>query len=223
MVRRKQVDRRANGSRASQVRAPQRIERSDARRNRVRILAIADAVFGANGPAASTEEIARHAGVAIGTIFRHFPTKAALVQAVFIDRLRRLAKDARELASGADVGTAFFDFFRRWADLAATKQAFADALQSEGVDVAVEGKRGEYPEARRELLEAVETLLKRARSAGTVRKDVGITELNALLIGTARAIEHARTQPSVAARTLDVVLDGLRPPQRRAARRRRSQ
>lgn len=211
---------RRHTSESSGPRAP----RADARRNRVRILDAADAVFAAQGPSASTEEIALKAGVAIGTVFRHFPTKTALVRAVFIDRLRRLAEEAQELATDAeDAGTAFFGFFQRWAELAARKQAFADALLSEGVDVGAEAKQSEYPKVRRALLQAVEKLLMRARLAGTVRDDIGIQELNALLVGTARAIEAVHRKPQVAARTLEVVLDGLRPetPRPRSKRIRR--
>lgn len=189
--------------------------RADARRNRARILGAADAVFAAKGPSASTEEIARRANVAIGTVFRHFPTKAALVEAVFIGRLEQLAEAAEGLAGADDAGTAFFDFFRRWAELSAVKHAFADALASEGVDVDAPAREGAYPRVRQRLLGAVETLLTSAQGAGAVRGDIGIAELNALLIGTARAAEHAGAAPDVHARVLAIVLDGLRPPERR--------
>jgi AcrR family transcriptional regulator len=76
--------------------------RADARRNQARVLETAEAVFAAKGTAASTEEIARQAGVGIGTVFRHFPTKEALLEAVFVGRLRRLADEVDALAAAKD-------------------------------------------------------------------------------------------------------------------------
>lgn len=189
-----------------------RPQRADARRNAARILAAADAVFAAKGPSASTEEIARRADVAIGTVFRHFPTKAALVEAVFVERLQQLADAARALEGADDPGAAFFEFFGRWAEVSAAKHAFADALASDGVDVDASAARGPYPQVRADLLAAVESLLARAQRAGDVRDDIGIAELNAILIGTARAAEHTGADEAVLARTMAIVTDGLRPP-----------
>uniref|UniRef100_UPI000E348E2F TetR/AcrR family transcriptional regulator n=1 Tax=Jiangella endophytica TaxID=1623398 RepID=UPI000E348E2F len=185
--------------------------RADARRNQARILEAADEVFAAHGPATSTEQIARRAEVAIGTVFRHFPTKAALVEAVFIDRLRRLTATAAELSAGPDPGAAFFTFVTRWAELSAVKHAFADALARDGVDVAGAAAAGEYVRVRAELTAAVGALLERAQGAGAVRADVGTAELDALLIGAARAVEHTAGHPGVRRRTLTIILDGLRP------------
>lgn len=185
--------------------------RADARRNQARILAAADEVFAAHGPSTSTEQIARRAEVAIGTVFRHFPTKAALVEAVFIDRLRRLTVTAAQLSADPDPGAAFFAFVTRWAELSAVKHAFADALASEGVDVAAAAGAGEYGRVRAELTAAVRTLLERAQDAGAVRADVGTAELDALLIGAARAVEHTAGDAGVRRRTLAIILDGLRP------------
>ncbi|WP_243741021.1 TetR/AcrR family transcriptional regulator [Streptomyces sp. 8K308] len=186
--------------------------RADARQNRARILESAETVFDAQGPSASTEEIARKAGVAIGTVFRHFPTKAALVEAVFVGRLARLATHAEKLAESEEAGVAFFDFFTTWAELSAAKHSFADALADEGVDVRAAAERGPYPAVRRELAAAVETLLTRAQAAGAVRADIGMPELNALLIGVARAVEQVRDAPAVRRRLLGAILDGLRRP-----------
>src|SRR4051812_5490623 len=85
--------------------------RADALRNRARVLTAAEAVFAARGTSASTEEVAREAGVGIGTVFRHFPTKEALLEAVYVARLRRLAEEADALVSADDAGEAFFTFF----------------------------------------------------------------------------------------------------------------
>lgn len=179
--------------------------RADARRNRARVLAAAEEVFAAAGTGASTEEIARRAGVGIGTVFRHFPTKEALLEAVFLGRLERLADEARGLAGADDPGAAFFGFFQRVVDHAATKNAFADALAEGGIDLA-----DATTEVGRDLQDALAVLLERAQAAGAVRSDVGVPELKALLVGASRALELA-DDPAVRARTVRVVLDGLRP------------
>src|SRR5580692_1830938 len=90
---------------------PGRPQRVDARANRVRILDVAEEVFGQGGESASTEQVARLAGVGIATVFRHFPTKAELLEAVLARRFERLRERADGLAGAADPGQAFFDFF----------------------------------------------------------------------------------------------------------------
>lgn len=183
--------------------------RADARRNRARVLEAADAVFASKGPSASTEEVAEQAGVAIGTVFRHFPTKQALLEAVIVERLSSLASEAAALADADDPGAAFFEFFAHWVKLSATKHAFADALADAGVNV----KAVESCHARvvGDLHRAVETLLTRAQRAGAVRDDIRLPELIALLIGASRAAEHAGRNTDLQARALAVVFDGLRP------------
>jgi AcrR family transcriptional regulator len=180
--------------------------RADSRRNRARILEAAEAVFATSGPSASTEEVARHAGVGIGTVFRHFPTKEGLLEAVFVDRLRRLTEEAEALSTAADQGAAFFDFFSRVVGQSPVKNAFADALADAGIDV-----RNTTAEIGQRLRSALGVLLSRAQRAGAVRQDVGIPEVLALLVGASRATEHAGPDGDVHARTLAIVLDGLRP------------
>jgi AcrR family transcriptional regulator len=184
--------------------------RADARRNRARVLEAADAVFASKGPSASTEEVAERAGVAIGTVFRHFPTKQALLEAVIIDRLGRLTHEAAARADADDPGAAFFAFFAHWVELAATKHALADALANADVNVkAVESRHARVVD---DLHRAVDTLLTRAQRAGAVRDDIRLRELIILLIGASRAAEHAAQDTALHARTLAVVFDGLRPP-----------
>lgn len=186
-----------------------RRQRADAQHNRARVLEAADAVFASDGISASTGEIARRAGVGIGTVFRHFPTKADLLEAVFVARIHRLAAEAGALAAAPDPGEAFFRFLRHWAEMSVTKNAFADALAGAGIDV--KAKAQVQPQLGQELQAALGKLLDRAQQAGAVRPDVGVPELISLLVGTARAAEHA-DDPEVHARMLTVVFDGLRPP-----------
>lgn len=184
--------------------------RADARRNRERLLEAAEEVFAAAGASAATEEIARRAGVGIGTLFRHFPTKAALVEAVVLARVGRLAEEAEALAAGGAPATAFFAFFRHAVGEAAAKRAYADLLADGPVDI---GRAA--PSLRRRLHEGVGALLTHAQGAGAVRDDIGVPEVMALLAGAVRATEHAGQDGDLRERTLGVVLDGLRPPGRR--------
>ncbi len=186
--------------------AQPRPPRADARRNRARILEAAEIVLAARGISASTEEIAREAGVGIGTVFRHFPTKEALLEAVFVGRLQRLAADATDLAMADDPGAAFFTFFARVVEQAAVKQAFSDALASAGIDLQTAASA-----VGADLKAAVGTLLTRAQQAGAVRSDVRLPDVLALLVGASRALEHAAGDREAQTRALTVVLDGLRP------------
>jgi len=180
--------------------------RADARRNRARILVAADTILAARGLSASTDEVARQAGVGIGTLFRHFPTKEALLEAVLHHRLRQLADQAQALAGAADPGAAFFDFFTRVVETAAAKQALADALSRAGVDVARATTDASQP-----LKAALGLLLARAQQAGAVRPEVRVADVLALLAGTARAVEHAGWDREAQARVLAIIFDGLRP------------
>jgi len=183
-----------------------RPQRADARTNRGRVLQAAEEVFGAGGESASTEEVARLAGVGIATVFRHFPTKTALLEAVLVRRLERLRDQAQALAEAADPGRALFDFFAHTVADAATKLAIADAFADAG------GRVGDSTvRAGEGLRRAVGVLLDRAKHAGAVRDDVELPELYALLIGASRAAAYARLDPDVQARALAIVFDGLAP------------
>jgi AcrR family transcriptional regulator len=183
-----------------------RAQRVDARANRGRILDVAEEVFGRGGESASTEEVARLAGVGIATVFRHFPTKAALLQAVLVRRFERLREQAEALLDAADPGTAFFDFFRHLVADAATKIAIAGALLDAGGD-----RDGEAVQASDRLRRAVGTLLQRAQQAGAVRHDAELPEVYALLVATSRVAAHTDLEEEVTGRALAIVFDGLAP------------
>jgi AcrR family transcriptional regulator len=173
--------------------------RADARRNRARVLAAADEVFTAKGVAAPTEEVARHAGVGVGTVFRHFPTKEALLEAVLVERFERLAGEARDLAGGGDPGAALFGFLERVVGQSASKNAFIDALAASGIDPA-----DAVADVGRDLRAALDLLLARAQETGTVRDDVRTSELIALMVGASHAARHSD-------RAAAIIFDGLRP------------
>jgi AcrR family transcriptional regulator len=167
---------------------------------------VAEEVFGKGGESASTEEVARLAGVGIGTVFRHFPTKAALLEAVLVRRLDRLRERAEALLSATDPGAAFFGFFGHLVADAAAKIAIAEALLDAGGD-----HDGEAVRASDRLRQAVGALLQRAQRAGAVRDDVELPEVYALLVGTSRADARAHLDEQARARLLAIVTDGLAP------------
>lgn len=179
--------------------------RADARRNRARVLEAAEDVFAAKGTSAATAEIARAAGVGIGTVFRHFPTKEALLEAIIIARMQRLAADADALATAEDPGGVFFAFFQRMVEHASNKKVLVDALSVAGVDVT-----GMVAPYAAEVRRAVGTLLSRAQAAGAVRGDVCSEEVLALMMGASRAAEHAAGNRDLQHRSLAIIFDGLR-------------
>lgn len=178
------------------------VMRADARRNRARVLEAAEVVLARDGLSASMREIAALAGVGVGTIYRQFPAKEDLYRAIVVDRMRRLAERADELASASDPGAAFFEYFTTIVEDSTVKKVFVDALTAAGIDA----KAG-TPDIRG----SIETLLARAQEAGAVRRDVGMAELLALLSATCLAAQHNGWDEGLRTRTLAIVFDGLRP------------
>lgn len=174
--------------------------RADAQRNRARVLEAAAAVFEARGVGAPTEEIAKAAGVGTGTVFRHFPTKEELIEAVYVARLDALASQARELASADDSVRALEDFFTATVSQAATKNALVEALAAAGI----------APGKPVDLRPALEVLLSRAQKAGGIRQDIRIEDLMSLLVGASRAVEHLGPRSDAHHRVISVVFNGLR-------------
>ena len=183
--------------------------RADAVRNRARVLEAARAAFAAEGLAVPLDEIARRAGVGAGTVYRHFPTKEALFEAVIADQVAALAADAEErLAGPGEPGEEFFAFFASVVDDGSRKTDLADALTSAGV-----GLREETLEAAGRLQAGLAALLTRAQQAGAVRADIDIADLHALAVGALAAERKRATGPDAESGKLArVICDGLRPP-----------
>ncbi|MEV4052888.1 TetR/AcrR family transcriptional regulator [Amycolatopsis sp. NPDC049688] len=182
--------------------------RADARRNRARVLQAAENVFAAKGTGAPTEEVARVAGVGIGTVFRHFPTKEALLEAVLFARLRRFVDEAEAAvaAESADPGAAFFAFLTSWVEMSSAKNAYFEALTAAGVTVPVAKS-----DTGARLMSALGVLLSRAQEAGAVRGDLAVGELVPVIIGVARAAEYAGPDAPLRDRAVAILFDGLRP------------
>ena len=145
---------------------PARPLRADAARNRARVLEVAYDTFAAEGLSVPIDEIARRAGVGAGTVYRHFPTKEALFQAVIQDRMQRLVDDGYALLESDGPGEALFTFLRsmvlQWG---ATDRGLADALAGFGIDIA-----SAAPDAEEAFLAVLGELLRAAQQAGTARK-----------------------------------------------------
>jgi AcrR family transcriptional regulator len=184
-------------------RQPARGLRADAARNRERILDAAEQVFAKEGPGASTELVARGAGVGVGTVFRHFPTKEALLLELLRTRMAQLAEEADAVAPERE--DALFQFFERFVAQASKKNAVVSTLASAGVDT-----KTLMVDAGAALGAALGRLLVRAQQAGLVRKDVGATEVLGLLIGLANAADQGCWDARMQRNTLRIVFDGLR-------------
>jgi AcrR family transcriptional regulator len=178
--------------------------RADALRNRARILEAAEAVFSEQGTAGSTEEVASRAGVAIGTVFRHFPTKTDLLGAIMKELLQRLTDEVRALNAGGDPATGLFTFFTEMVAQAAAKKTVVDLLARAGIGVQVGG-------SVQALQQAIHALLIRAQAAGAVRDDVQLDEVMALLIGACQGALYAGWDADLQRRTLTILFAGLRP------------
>ena len=176
--------------------------RSDARRNRERVLAAAIEAFAAEGLAVSVHEIARRAGVGTGTVSRHFPTKQDLYEAIVLERVGQLVEHARSLGETLGPGEAFFEFFAYLVREGGTNHGLADALAGAGFDAeaAASGSGDDVIEALRRLLTA-------AQRARVVRRDVDVADVKALIVGClARPGDDAAARD----RMIAVVTAGLR-------------
>ncbi|MET7818755.1 TetR/AcrR family transcriptional regulator [Micromonospora zamorensis] len=180
--------------------------RSDAARNRAKVLAAAEIVLGEQGLTARMDEVARRAGVGVGTVYRHFATKEALYAAIVSARVDLLLDEAARLRVAAEPQAGFFRFFAQVVADAARKKTLTDALHSAGIDV-----KAEQADQRTQMREALADLLRDAQRVGAVRLDVGMPEILALLRGASMAAETGDYPGPVIDRTLAVLFDGLRP------------
>ncbi|MEV1169293.1 helix-turn-helix domain-containing protein [Nonomuraea sp. NPDC049784] len=186
---------------AAEIRRP----RADATRNREQLLAVATRLFASAEAEPSMRAIANEAGVGIATLYRHFPTREALVDAVYRDQVSRLTTGARELLTQLDPPAAL----RRWMDLfgewIATKNGMLDTLLA-----MIESGEIAHAHTRTELLRAIDNILAAGRTSAELRADVPAEDIAAALIGiftVASPPEHE----AMAARLLDLLMDGLRP------------
>jgi AcrR family transcriptional regulator len=179
---------------------PARPKRADARRNYEKVLAAAREAFAEGGESTALEEIARRAGVGIGTLYRHFPSRQALLEAVYVDEVEEVCRTAAQL-DGDDPWEALNGWFERFIGYLATKQALAAELLNY-----VDRDAELFKTSRAALFSAGEPLLERAQEAGVVRPDVDIAEVIQMVIGIAKI---PASDPRQTERILRIALDGL--------------
>jgi AcrR family transcriptional regulator len=178
--------------------------RTDAIRNRERVLEAAKAVFSAGGADASLEAVARKAGVGIGTLYRHFPTREALFEAVYRREVEQLGELAEELKADSDPVDALRRWLRSNVEFVATKKGMVAALA-----LAAAGSSELHAFSFERLTKAVGALLDRAVAAGEIRSDIRAEDLLRALIGMCYMHDQPGWQPTVI-RLVDVFVDGLR-------------
>ncbi|MFJ2081600.1 TetR/AcrR family transcriptional regulator [Micromonospora chokoriensis] len=176
----------------------QRPKRADARRNYDSLVAAAREAFAENGAAASLEDVARRAGVGIGTLYRNFPSRRHLFEAVYVEEVRALSRSAEDLAE-LPPWDALVAWLHRFVAYVATKRALAEHLLHDSEI---------FQSCRTEIYAAGEPLMRRAQAARVVRDDIGFDDVVRLISGLTMAQFPSSEQRD---RVLGVALDGLRP------------
>lgn len=179
--------------------------RSDAQRNRERILEVAKVAFTKQGADASLDEIAKRAGVGAGTLYRHFPTRDALIEGVYRNEVEKLAAAAERFAETTSPIEALRAWMLLFVDYVAAKHIIAPALNS-----LVGGPSRLYEGSRSLIQEAMEELVKRAKKSGNLRKDLDPSDLLRVLIGVSHVGLGSDWQQS-ARRLVDILIAGSRP------------
>jgi AcrR family transcriptional regulator len=183
----------------------ERKRRSDAQENRDRILEVAKAAFTRSGADASLDDIAKQAGVGPGTLYRHFPTRDALIEAVYHTEVEKLAAAQPELSANLPPIEALRAWMMLFVDYLATKQIIASALNS-----VVGGSSRLYDSSRVQVTGAINALVKTAVKSGDIRKDLEPFDLLRALIGFSHVATGADWQES-GRRLVDILIKGSRP------------
>jgi AcrR family transcriptional regulator len=178
--------------------------RADARRNRQRVLEVAVRAFSERGADASLEGIAREAGVGIGTLYRHFPTREALIEAAYRNELARVCDNTKELLAEFPPDKAMRVWMDRFVDYLITKDGLAEALRA-----VVASGADPYAQSLDRISTAISTLLHAGAEAGVLRSDVDPLDVG-FSLGGVLLVTSGTGQRDRAGRMLDLLLDGLR-------------
>jgi AcrR family transcriptional regulator len=178
--------------------------RADAERNRVRLLETAKAAFAEKGGGASLDEIARSAGVGAGTLYRHFPTRDALIEAVYRNETEQLAAAATRLAETHVPLAALREWLRLFVDYMATKRGMSEALNS------IVGVTSElFSNSAEQIKRAIAKLIGRAVASGDIRLDIDPLDLLRALAGVTN-VSPGPDGKQAAKRMVDILIAGLR-------------
>jgi AcrR family transcriptional regulator len=184
--------------------AEPRTQRADARRNVERLIATAREAFAADGPNAPLDDIARAAGVGSGTLYRHFPTRLALLEAVYRDSVERLCAEGDRLAATEPPAAALIDWLHGFVTVISEKRGLAAALSDEG------RAQSMFSECHAMINASGSALLDRAKDAGAIRPDVPLADLLKMAKAFALAAETSPEGSALAERLLALSMDGLR-------------
>jgi AcrR family transcriptional regulator len=187
------------------VKSPSRKPRADALRNRIRILEIAKAAFTKSGASISLDDVARQAGIGAGTLYRHFPSRDALLEAVYRTEVEKLAAAEREFAESMPPAEALRAWMLLFVDYIATKQLIAPALNN-----IVGGSSKLFEWTGKQIKGAIERLVKRAIESGDIRSDLDPLDLLRALIGVSNVFSGPDWAQS-ARRLVDILILGSRP------------
>jgi AcrR family transcriptional regulator len=182
--------------------------RADALRNHEKILEAAEEIFALDGVMVPIDIVAERAGVGIGTLYRHFPTKEALYEAIVVTRIDGVISAADDFLLDTEVepGVALDAFLREFARQAADKQDLFEALGQAGIDI-----KARFSDRVDELMARIDLLRQRAVDAGAIRGDVETQDILNLVIGTCHAAGHSGSDGQALQRCVGIVLAGLQP------------
>jgi AcrR family transcriptional regulator len=183
-------------------------KRADAQRNHDKILAAAEEIFALDGVMVPIDIVAERAGVGIGTLYRHFPTKEALYEAIVVTRIDELiaTADSYIADSTADSRVALDAFLREFARQASDKKDLFEALEQSGFDF-----KARFADRVDELLARIDVLRQRAVDAGAIRGDVDTQDIMNLVMGTCHAAGQSGTDGQAVQRCVGIVIAGLQP------------
>ncbi|ONK11017.1 TetR/AcrR family transcriptional regulator [Streptomyces sp. MP131-18] len=181
-----------------------RTQRADARRNREQLLDKADAAFRRHGVRASLAEIARSCNIAIGTLYRHFPTREALLEALLRDRIESLRNHAERLAGSPEPLEALIEWLREFGQCSSAYQGLPESVVATAGD-----EESDLHAGVMSMHAAAGALLTQAQRSGAVRPDVSRAEVLALACGAATASQYGTADPD---RLLRLVVEGIRTP-----------
>jgi AcrR family transcriptional regulator len=185
----------------------ERKPRADAQRNRERILDVAKTAFTQGGGEISLEDVARQAGVGVGTLYRHFPTREALLESVYRAGVEKLAQEQRSLSEALPPLDALRSWMLLFVDYIATKKVIAPALNS-----IVGGPTKLFESSGAQIKEAIHLLVTKAIESGDIRADLEPLDLLRALVGVSNVASAPDWQQS-AKRLVDILLLGSRPPE----------
>jgi AcrR family transcriptional regulator len=187
-------------------RVSSRKPRRDAQQNRERILEVAKQAFARSGANTSLDDIAKQARVGPGTLYRHFPTRDGLLEAVYRTEVEKLAAAERTFAESLPPIEALRAWMLLFVDLIATKRIIAPALNT-----LAGGPSKVFEASHGQIWEAIRVLVRRAIKSGDIRKDLDALDLLRALVGVANVATSPEWQQS-ARRLVDILISGSRPP-----------